>query len=473
MGDAVLRFRLNGRAPASHRFVLYRDGSIEQWQVDENGSSPSQVIRSYAGRGLVERVLARAAEVMASGQGGDEVDRDAPHALELELLDPGSPRLARFSRNAEGLDEPARTARIQLRQLLELARRSCELATAPSRLPVATRTPVELPVHAPAPRPAPPTSMGALVHALVASPLSRLSDLEQVIGSLDFCSHEHDGLGFISRPKRSLLSTFMDFSPLVSSVNVQYDFDMHHERRYALDDGRRERNPGLQHVSLTLRVPKNQPTLLGELLDATGCPSEAMDDSPLGPCRRHGRLYHYAESPRLLHWYGTPPEWAIPKADDAARARWISALAELLRAECGYDDLVGFMSARPEEVRVPTASEGHDRAYYNFTLEPGMDALAFGEAFGLDPVLALSTDTHAQSWTLQAASGEATGRTQLLELGGWRVEARIRGWPKPANDQGVFDENEGAGLPPTYDLRHCEPTRVGSVTISSLQRHRR
>ncbi|MEN9800129.1 MAG: hypothetical protein RL653_3826 [Pseudomonadota bacterium] len=454
-----MKFRLNGRASSSHRFVVYREGRAEKWRLNGDGTTGDRISDAYVGRPLVRRALSDALVVMASALPRDDVSPDAPQALELELVDPGISRSAWFSADVGAAGGPAASAFVELRKLLRLIQDECE------------RTPSSTPARAPAPAPAAPpvrppaTTLGELVHRIVTSTPRRLSELEQVIGSLDFCSDKHDGLGFIRRPRNGLFSALSNFSPLVSSVDVRYFFDMHHERPYALDDGRTERNPGIMQVSLVLNLPRKQPGLLRQLLEATGVPSVALDESPLGPCRRYGHVYGYDQSHDRLEWFGVTPDWALPKPDGATRFRWLSELAGVLQAECSYAELAGFMGECPPNIGV-TTSPGHDRTYYNLLLAPGMDALEFGRAIGLDEVFALSTDTHAQSWTLQVARDGDHGRVRLPQMGPWTIEARLKGQPRPVNDRGVFDENEGAGLPPTFDLRHCQPTQVGSVTLT-------
>jgi hypothetical protein len=148
-----------------------------------------------------------------------------------------------------------------------------------------------------------------------------------------------------------------------------------------------------------------------------------------------------------------------PRPDDASRTRWLGELAALLHGACTYDSPVAFLHSAPRDVCVESASGGHDRHYGSFVLKPGMEALAFCQALGIDEPLAMSGDTPSEIWSIHVATRLEPGRRFTS--------------PKPLGDEALYPPNFRAQ--DIYKLRPCEPCNVSSVLVAqyaSIDRRR-
>ena len=331
MGECVMRFRLGefARLGPEPWIWVYADGRVERRAPPFGPLSGALQCFGQTSPDVLAQALAAAAHAFAAERPAFGDAHDPTRGLEVELRAPGgwqsySFHWGRASRN------DAYLAPVEGEVALEHFHRFVEALDRMAMQSTASRTAAKSPTASGA-APTMPTaarSVEEIARRLIASPPERLSALERVIGSLEFCAHPHDGIGSIHRPSFDAPEGAR-FSEWVSRVSVKYAFDMHHERPYALDDGRHERDPHLHEVTLHFAQPGGAKGLmmkvfaglsgteggtLARVLNETAGPGVPIDESPLGAGVRHGAFVRFGDI--HLRWYGVLPGWAHWKPSD-------------------------------------------------------------------------------------------------------------------------------------------------------------
>jgi hypothetical protein len=268
--------------------------------------------------------------------------------------------------------------------------------------------------------------------------------------SSDIDRHNPDVFGFVHRPpvvvgdlaaalgmttrdlasdgryRRGSVAPVTGLPSTVDRVWADYAYDPYHGPLVrSVDDLARQRLTGF-----TVRFSTGRRACEAELLAAHGIPVPVIGHRRHGPFVVDGLV----DDPFTLHWFATPPDWACPPVDAAARYRAVAHVAARVRAAGSHDDLDAALADIPPGVGVTLSMR-------SLLFRPAIAAVDLAHALGFPHAVADNVGLH-QVWAVVDMVGR---RTAPLRLGRWEVTAMLTTVP-----QGV---------------RSPRPTRLGVADV--------
>jgi hypothetical protein len=272
-----------------------------------------------------------------------------------------------------------------------------------------------------------------LVARLIAAPPTRLSGLEAVIGpvAMSFANEDRENMGYLSRPP--LTADDGEFTFLVASLNVRYDFDMYH------DTPERPRDVRLLEYTLSVRGDRAavEPLLAARFGAPRHIPREPFVTAVYHP-------FYLADGyPGFtLEWHADPPRWAIPVPSAATRTAWLEGLHDRIATAHTIDEIDAYCrpaaAAAGVEI-IGTLNSGLNR-YADFTFPhddtrdyhlrftPPVPARRLATVFGWQPATGTSGDTHMATWEIQRLGDGWYPISGALRH--WELRAVLGGWPQ-------------------------------------------
>ncbi len=317
-----------------------------------------------------------------------------------------------------------------------------------------------------------------LARRILASPPTRLSSLEALLGPLhvDFAGGE--GMGAFFRPRlvaapaapSAPSGPFVPpdrVAPGLAGLAVQFGWDMHHE------SPTRPRELYLSSVDYQLEAPQGAIDSL--LREALGEGREVVQPErshfqPLQRWREHGSFYVRcdldAAQARLgsLRWEASRPEWAIPPIAPGPLAALLERLVAALRTETEERAVLARIAPQlaPCGVKasfpVMFSPDGRESSL-SLLFEPALSLRLLLEALGWSDAIAYAASVHMDAWTVLP---DAEHTPTDANVGPWVVQPSLMGWPR--GPRGAELPRLEGGPFTRYALAGCA-VDVGSILV--------
>lgn len=241
----------------------------------------------------------------------------------------------------------------------------------------------------------------------------------------------------------------------VSSVSINYDWDMHHESPRTRF--REIAHKGYRSFDVTFIGDGD---LVEDWLRARfGAPRDVVrphrEPSQSGsPYRIYGK-YTYVGSARggggcMLGWYEKLPDWALPATDKQAALRWLHELATMLGGWfVTYDKIKEFAARPPARCGIVVTGPLNPQDFW-LRFEPGLGALEVAHALAIDDPIGTSGDVHMSSWSIVERSSKT--RLGYPRYRNWVIELRLGGWPSGEYVPDRYSAKELAAKDLAYSL---------------------